>query len=85
MAENLFADRLLSMPSNVVSNVTDRGRQLAIFEGMLHMQPDTNLIACVGKPWCDDDSAIEGNCTLCERWRFCGQSRQIVKLANMRS
>lgn len=72
------------------SNIMDPGRQLAIFTGMLHMQPDTNLIACVGKPWCDAedtvaDQRMDEGCSLCERWRFCGQSRQIVRLANMRS
>lgn len=53
------------------------------------MQPDTGLTACVGLPGCSLEgdaahAAQDMGCRLCERWHFCGQSRQIVKLAQER-
>jgi hypothetical protein len=77
----------LSTPRHAESNVTDGGRWAAILHGMMQMAPDTDLIACVGAPWCPlqcdaAQFAQENNCAMCERWRFCGQSRQIVRLPN---
>lgn len=73
--------------TKLVHNVCDPRRRDAIFRGLLHVLPDSFVIACVGKPLCDmqGDFAVaaqESGCALCERWLFCGQSRQFVKMRN---